>query len=37
MPKSAYDKIRDQIKVERSAGAGGGERQDISAPRTNRH
>jgi competence protein ComEA len=37
MSKSAYDKIRDRIKVERNAGAGGGERQGISAPRMNRH
>jgi len=37
MPKSAYDKIRSRIKVERNAGAGGGERQDLSMPRMTQH
>ena len=37
MPKSAYDKIRSRIKVERNAGAGGDERQDLSMPRMTQH
>jgi DNA uptake protein ComE-like DNA-binding protein len=37
MPKSAYDKIRDRIKVERNPGTGSGEHQSNSAPRMNQH
>ena len=37
LPKATYDKIRDRISAEGSAGVADGERPDMSSPRTDKH